>query len=160
MIIYTKNDGCYFEREATGKHYHLYELETYKGDTTSDIIAIMDHDENSFVNYLYGANVISIEDLDKAVGSYVEEYESKKQAKAVQTAVTYKFTEDGIKRFMQSAYDDIFKAMEAVNPMTDFYGDHDIHVKIGCHEITIPDVAYAYQAFEEYLKDVLEDYNG
>lgn len=158
MIIYTKENGCYFERESTGKHYHLYEMETYKGNTTSDIIAIWDHDNDCLVNHLYGANLISVEDLDRDVSAYVEEYERKKRAEAVQISVQYKFTEDGVKRFMKNAYDNIFEAMDNCNPMTDDYGDHDIYIRIGCHEIRIPDVAYAYQAMEDYLKDVVEDY--
>ena len=70
--------------------------------------------------------------------------------------IKYPFTRDGIKLFMQSAYDDIFTALEAGTVST----DHDIFITIGNKEIQVPSLAWAYQCMEEYLEEVVNDYYG
>ena len=54
-------------------------------------------------------------------------------------------------------YDDIFKAMENCNPMTDNYGDHDIYIRIYGREIRIPDLAMCYELLDDYLKKAVEE---
>lgn len=71
--------------------------------------------------------------------------------------IKYPFNPDGVKWFMRNAYDDIFEAMDKCNPMEDDYGDHDIYIRIGCHEIRIPDLAMCYQLLEEYLNEAVQE---
>lgn len=70
--------------------------------------------------------------------------------------IKYPFTHDGVKLFMESAYDDIFAALEAGNVSA----DHDIFITIGNREIKLPSTAWAYQCLEEYLQEVATDYYG
>jgi hypothetical protein len=70
--------------------------------------------------------------------------------------IKYPFTHDGIKLFMQSAYDDIFAALAS----NDISTDHDIFITIGNREIKVPSTAWAYQCMEEYLHEVATDYHG
>ena len=162
MLKFTTHDGFTYFDETTGKEFSLFDTSSLGGNTTPDIVVIFDYAENKVVNYFYGSTTCidgakALRELDESVKYYVDKYMNRDLNPAT---IKYPFDENGVKRFMSAAYDDIFKAMNSCNPMTDDYGDHDIHVRIGCHEITIPDVAYAYQAFEDYLKDVLEDYNA
>ena len=78
MIEYRKDVGCYYVHETNGKHYHLYEAKTYKHHTTSDRIIIWDEDEDKMVNFVYGATIIEIDELDEMVSHYVTEYEAKR----------------------------------------------------------------------------------
>lgn len=68
----------------------------------------------------------------------------------------YPFTKDGVKLFMQSAYDDIFTALEAGTVSA----DHDIFITIGNKGVRLPSTAWAYQCMEEYLEEVANDYYG
>lgn len=70
--------------------------------------------------------------------------------------IKYPFTHDGAKMFMQSAYDDIFAALEAETVSS----DHDIFITIGNKEIQLPSTAWAYQCLEDYLREVIDDYYG
>ena len=70
--------------------------------------------------------------------------------------IKYPFTKDGAKLFMQSAYDDIFAALEAGTVSA----DHDIFITIGNKEIQIPSLAWAYEMMEYYLQEVIADYYG
>ena len=82
-----KNDfGLYYET-INGKKYSLYIGECIKADYSSDILFIMDDDdENSepkFVNWLYGASVLEDEtlgfydDFVQIISKTINEYESK-----------------------------------------------------------------------------------
>lgn len=162
MLKFTVNDGFTYVDETTGKEFALFDTNSLGGETTPDIVVIFDYAENKVVNYFYGSTNCmdgnkAIRELEENARYYVNEYLRRDLNPAT---IKYPFDENGVKRFMASAYDDIFKAMENCNPMTDNYGDHDIYIRIGCHEIRVPDVAYAYQAMEAYLEDVLEDYNA
>lgn len=70
--------------------------------------------------------------------------------------IKYPFTREGTKLFMESAYGDIFAALEAGTVST----DHDIFITIGNKEIQLPSTAWAYQCMEEYLQEVVNDYYG
>lgn len=70
--------------------------------------------------------------------------------------IKYPFNHQGVKLFMQSAYDDIFTALEAGTVSA----DHDIYITIGNKEIRLPSTAWAYQCLEEYLQEVATDYYG
>jgi hypothetical protein len=70
--------------------------------------------------------------------------------------IKYPFNKDGVKRFMLSAYDDIFTALETQTVSA----DHDIFITIGDKEIQVPSTAWAYQCMEEYLQEVATDYYG
>lgn len=70
--------------------------------------------------------------------------------------INYPFTRPGTKLFMESAYDDIFAALEAGTVSS----DHDIFITIGNKKIQLPSTAWAYQCLEEYLKEVIDDYYG
>ena len=71
-------------------------------------------------------------------------------------AVKYPFTRDGVKWFMEAAYDDIFSALEK----GDISAEHDIFITIGNRQIQVPSLAWAYQCLEEYLQEVINDYYG
>ena len=70
--------------------------------------------------------------------------------------IKYPFTRDGIKLFMDTAYDDIFAALENGTVSS----DHDIFITIGNKEIQIPSLAWAYEMLGYYLKEVIDDYYG
>lgn len=70
--------------------------------------------------------------------------------------IKYPFTKEGTKLFMQSAYNDIFAALEAGTAST----DHDIFITIGNKEIQIPSLAWAYEMMDYYLQEVIADYYG
>lgn len=142
MIIYTKENGCYFVRETTEKHYHLFEAMTYKGHTTSDRVIIWDEDTDQMVNFVYGANSISVEELDQMVSDYVEEYEAK-QKKRVPVSITYKLTRDGVRLWLSDVVDDILDH--------DRTGDYII-----THEgrsIRLPDLAEIHEQLGYFLEE-------
>ena len=71
--------------------------------------------------------------------------------------IKYPFDESGIKFFISNMYDSIFEIMDKGAPWDN--EDTDIYIRVGCHEIRLPDVAMNYQLLEEYLKDAWEEYN-
>lgn len=159
MLKFTSNDGFIYVDEATKKEFSLFSTSTLGGQTTPDIIVIFDDEANKVVNHIYGATLCmdgekAIRELDKNIKYYVDEYIKRDLNSAT---IKYPFDANGAKRFMSAAYDDIFKAMENVDPMTDYYGDHDIYIKIGCHEIRVPDLAMCYELMENYLTNALEE---
>lgn len=144
MITYDSKNGCYYHNET--RHYHLYEAMTYKGDTTSDIIIIFDHDRDHVVNYVYGASTIGMRELDDVVTDYVNEYESN----LAENAKTYAFTKAGTRLFLNSAMDDIYKALEDDRePMP------DIKITVGNHQITVPMMAEIWEDFETFIHEAI-----
>jgi hypothetical protein len=159
MLKFTNNDGFIYFDETTGKEFSLFDTSSLGGQTTPDIIVIFDHAEHKVVNYFYGSTHCmdghkALRELDESVKRYVDEYTSRDLNPAT---IKYPFDENGVKRFMSDAYDDIFKAMESCNPMTDYYGDHDIYIRINGREIRIPDLAGCYELLDTYLKDSAEE---
>lgn len=146
MIIYTKDNGCYFVRESTEKHYHLYEAMTYKGKTTSDRIIIWDEDADKMVNFVYGANGIGVEELDKMVSAYVEEYEAK-QKKRVPVSTAYSFTRDGVRHWLNDVVEDILDK----NICEDYLISHAHRV------IRLPDLAHIHEGLQYLLETALEE---
>jgi hypothetical protein len=144
MITYTKENGCHYAHEATGKQYFLYEAMTYKGRTTSDRIVIWDEDEDKFVNFVYGANSIGMAELDSMVSAYVEEYEAKRsKSEAVRPHITYKLTRMGVKLWAEDVVDDILDR--------DITGDYIItHAH---RSIRIPDLAEIHEQLSLFLEE-------
>ena len=159
MLKFTANNGFIYVDESTGKEFSLFNTSTLGGQTTPDIIVIFDDEADKVVNHLYGATLCmdgenAIRELDKNIKCYVDEYIKPDLNPAT---IKYPFDENGAKRFMADAYDDIFKAMESCDPMVDDYGDHDIYIRINGREIRVPDLAMCYELLEKYLNDSVEE---
>lgn len=153
MITYHKEYGCWFQMTEDSKHYALYEATTYKHKSTSDRVIIWDEDNDEMVNFVYGANILSIDELDKAVSEYVAEYEAKQ--KAPKAKATYRFTKAGIEAFEDMASTDFFAEME--KPFEDQHLEKfDIIVSCGKHSIRIPFGAQEWDAAVQMLNDCLE----
>lgn len=150
MITYHKEYGCWFQMDETARHYHLYEMTTYKHKSTSDIIVVFDHDSDTIVNHVYGANTISIDELDKIVTEYVEEYEAKqkREKEKRERVVRYEFTRAGVTAFERDVIDDIL--------------DRDIcewfTLTHAGRELRIPDTAMAYEGMETFLQEAIDDW--
>lgn len=156
MITYHKEYGCWFQMTEDSKHYSLFEMTTYKHKSTSDIIAIWDYDNHEFVNYLYGANTISVDELDKAVSEYVAEYEAKKKAEEkakAEVLAKYKFTKAGVSAFLADASAEFFEDMDNGGEHLDQF---DIVVSCGKRSIRIPLGAEEWGSVETMLADCLE----
>ena len=158
MITYTKQNGCFFQMNEGAKHYHLYEMQAYKGKTTSDIIAIFDHDNDCIINHVYGANTISVDELDEVVTEYVTEYEAKQKAKTkTEVVANYKFSKAGVKAFLEHASDDFFEEMDKDWDLQNL-AQYDIVISCGKHSISIPLGAEEWGCVEEMLEDAVEEY--
>lgn len=158
MITYDKKNGWSFIGEESGKKYDLYEMTSYRGNATSDIIVIFDHDSDCIVNHVYGATSISIEELSEIVSEYVSEYETKARAEAkTEIAATYKFTRSGVKAFLGYASDDFFEEMEK-DPEEQNLAQFDIIISCGKHSITVPLGAEEWGSVEGMLEESLEAY--
>jgi hypothetical protein len=158
MITYNKKSGWGFIGEESGKQYSLYEMVSYRGNTTSDIIIIWDHDSDCIVNHVYGANSTSIEELSDIITEYVKEYETKEKEKAkAEIAASYKFTKTGVKAFLEYASDDFFKEMDK-EPEEQDLAQFDIVVSCGKHSISVPLGAEEWGNVESLLYDSLENY--
>lgn len=156
MITYHKEYGCWFQMTEDSKHYSLFEMTTYKHKSTSDIIAIWDYDNHEFVNYLYGANTISVDELDKMVSEYVAEYEAKQKAKRkARVFVKHEFTYAGIKAFEDQASTDFFAEMEKPFDDQDL-SKFDIMVSCGKHQIRIPFGAQEWDSVVSMLNECWE----
>ena len=154
MITYDKDYGCWFQMDFDSKHYGLFEMKTYKHNSTSDIVVVWDHDNHEFVNYVYGANVQSVDVLDKVVSDYVAEYEAKRNEKPKQEiAVNYRFNKAGVKAFVDGASADFFADMDDGGEHLDQF---DIVVSCGKHQIKIPLGAEEWNSLEEMLNECLE----
>lgn len=159
MLKFTSCDGFVYVDEGTKKEFSLFDTSNLGGQTTPDIIVIFDDEAQKVVNYIYGATLCmdgekAIRELDKNIKHYVDEYIKRDMNPPT---IKYPFDANGAKRFMSDAYDDIFKAMEDCNPMTDDYGDHDIYIRINGREIRVPDLAGCYELLDTYLKDSVEE---
>lgn len=158
MITYNKKSGWGFIGEESGKQYSLYEMVSYRGNTTSDIIVIWDHDSDCIVNHVYGANSTSIEELSDIITEYVKEYETKeKEKEKAEIAASYKFTKTGVKAFLEYASDDFFKEMDK-EPEEQNLAQFDIVVSCGKHSISVPLGAEEWGNVESLLYDSLESY--
>ena len=158
MITYTKQNGCFFQMNEDAKHYHLYEMQAYKGKATSDIIAIFDHDNDCIVNHVYGANTISVAELDEVVTEYVTEYEIRQKAKVKNEIVAnYKFSKAGVKAFLGHASNDFFEEMDKDLDLQNL-AQYDIVVSCGKHSISIPLGAEEWGCVEEMLENAVEEY--
>ena len=155
MITYTKETGCFFQMSPDSKHYHLMEMVDYKGTKTSDIIAIWDFDNNALVGYHYGANTISVDELDHYVAEYVKEYEAKQEEQRRKPAcVRYKFTKDGIRLFLNDSLAGIF---EELDKEADGHPEnYDFVVTCGNRSIRIPCGAEEYDGLGRWLQDAYE----
>lgn len=152
MITYHKEYGCWFQMNECAKHYALYEATTYKHKSTSDRVIIWDEDNDKMVNFVYGANILSIDDLDKAVTEYVAEYEANQKAKVVHT---YAFSNAGIKAFEDRASADFFEEFEKDWDDQNLQ-QFDIVVACGKHQVRIPLGAEEWNELVYYLKNCLE----
>jgi hypothetical protein len=158
MITYNKKSGWCFIGEESGKQYSLYEMVSYRGNTTSDIIIIWDHDSDCIVNHVYGANSTSIEELSDIITEYVKEYETKeKEKEKAEIAASYKFTKTGVKAFLEYASDDFFEEMDK-EPEEQDLAQFDIVVSCGKHSISVPLGAEEWGNVESLLYDSLENY--
>ena len=156
MITYDKRFGCWFQMDENSRHYALYEMMSYKHNSTSDIVVIFDHDHDSIVNYVYGANVLCVDELDKAVSEYVEEYEAMARGEAkVGCSASYRFTKAGVKAFLENASKDFFEEMDHELENQDL-SKFDIVISCGKHKIRIPLGAEEWNCVEEMLEDCLE----
>ena len=154
MITYDKRFGCWFQMDENSRHYSLYEMMTYKHNSTSDIVVIFDHDHDSIVNYVYGANILSVEELDKAVSEYVAEYEAMARGEGKVTPnLSYRFTKAGIEAFKDRASADFFAEMDRGGEHIDKF---DIFVSCGKHQIRIPLGAQEWDIIDTMLSDCLE----
>ena len=147
MIAYTKENGCYYIEPKTGKHFHLYEMMTYKGKTTSDIVAIWDSDNNQFINYTYGANTIGVEELENVVAEYVAEYMAKRNQGKRERVAKYDLTGYGVGAFCEDVMSDILDK--------DITGDFVI--SHAGREIGVPDFSENYEELERFLHAALEN---
>ena len=156
MITYNKDYGCWFQMTEDSKHYALYEAMTYKHSTTSDRVIIWDNDNDKMVNFVYGANCISIDELDKMVYDYVAEYEAKQKPNQVtETAISYKLTNAGIKAFEDYASTDFFAEMDKDWEEQNL-DEFDIVVSCGRHEIRIPIGAEEWDSLNGFLRFCVE----
>lgn len=158
MITYHKEYGCWFQTTEDAKHYALYEAKTYKHNTTSDRVIIWDEDNDEMVNFVYGATILSVDELDKAVSEYVAEYEAKQKAEEktkVKAFVKHNFTRAGVNEFISDASEAFFEEMEK-----DFENQHlenfDIVVSCGKHSVRIPLGAEEWDFVNEMLNNCLE----
>ncbi len=155
MLIYTKKNGFCYESESTGKRYDLHEMTAYKGEATSDIIAIWDSENDCLVNHLYGASLINISGLDSLVSDYVREYEAKREEEERKPApLSYRFTRDGVKLFLEDSVNDIFAELDKQEN-----GDpakYDFIVSCGHRSIRVFCGAEEYDLLCRFLEDALE----
>ena len=156
MITYHKEYGCWFQMDENAKHYALYEATAYKHNTTSDRVLIWDEDNDELVNFVYGANILGVDDLDKAVTEYVAEYEAKKSKPSKASAfIKHEFTKAGVQSFENQASADFFEEFE--KPYDDQHLENfDIMVSCGKHQIRIPLGAEEWNELINYLKECLE----
>lgn len=150
MITYHKEYGCWFQLTEDSKHYALMEMTPYKGEGTSDIIAIWDEDNREIVNWIYGASIFDIADLDHNVERYVTAYEKRKREKEKrERVVRYDFTRAGVTAFERDVIDDIL--------------DRDIcewfTLTHAGRELRIPDTAMAYEGMETFLQEAIDDWD-
>ena len=153
MIIYHKDYGCWFQMTEDSKHYALYEAKSYKHKSTSDRVIIWDEDNDEMVNFVYGATLISIEELDKYVSEYVAEYEAK--AKATPKKI-HPFTRAGVKDFEDQASTEFFAKMDEQMEWPFDLSDFDIVVSCGKHQVSIPLGAEEWDALNGFLRFCLE----
>ena len=162
MITYHKEYGCWFQMTEDAKHYALYEAKTYKHNSTSDRVIIWDEDNDEMVNFVYGATILSVDELDKAVTDYVAEYEARQKAEArakAEALAEYKFTKAGVNAFLDETSTDFFAEMEK-----DWDDQHlelfDTVISCGTRQIKVPLGAYQWECLESYLKDAVEDWEA
>lgn len=162
MITYHKEYGCWFQMNENAKHYALYEATTYKHKTTSDRVLIWDEDADEMVNFVYGANILGVDELDKAITEYVAEYEAKKKAEAkakIKALAEYKFTKAGVRAFLDETSTDFFAEME--KDWDDQHLEHfDIVITCGTRKISIPLGAEQWDALERCLEDAVEEWEA
>lgn len=160
MITYHKEYGCWFQMTEDAKHYALYEAKTYKHNTTSDRVIIWDEDNDEMVNFVYGATILGIDELDKAVSEYVAEYETRRKAEAsAKTEWAYRFTKAGVKAFLDNASEDFFAEMNK-NLIEQDLGKFDIVVSCGKHKIRVPLGAEEWEGLESWLNDAIEEWEA
>ena len=153
MIIWSKKNGYSYEDEFTGKRYSIFEANTYKGEASTDAVAIWDDTEEQFVNFLYGADFL-YKDLvyfDEAVAHHVKEYEADKLDCE---KVRYRFSKAGVRLFTEKASDDFFKAMDEFDDL----GPYNINITVGGHKIVVPLGAMEWDGLETWLTECAEEY--
>lgn len=154
MIIWNKRNGYSYEDEHSGKRYSIFEVNSYKGETSMDAVAIWDDTEEHFVNYVFGADFL-YKDLyyfDEAVAYQINEYEANKLDSE---KVRYRFSKPGVRMFLEKASDDFFEAMEDDN------GDlvnYDIQITVGGHKIIVPLMAETWDCLSEWMTECVEEY--
>lgn len=162
MITYHKDYGCWFQMTEDSKHYELYEAKTYKHHTTSDRVLIWDVDNDELVNFVYGATILGVDELDKIVTEYVAEYEAKKKAEAkakVKAFAKYEFTKAGVRAFLNETSTDFFAEME--KGWDDQHLERfDIVITCGTRKISMPLGAEQWDALERCLADAVEEWEA
>jgi hypothetical protein len=132
------------------KHYALYEATTYKHNSTSDRVIIWDEDNDEMVNFVYGATILGVDELDKIITEYVAEYEAKQKSKAkAKVFVKYNFDKAGIKAWSNDVVDDILER-EITCDYAISHGNRIIH---------LPDLAQIHELLEHFLEDAEEEGN-
>lgn len=158
MITYHKEYGCWFQMTENSKHYELYEAITYKHKSTSDRVLIWDVDNDELVNFVYGANSLGVDELDKIVTEYVAEYEAKRNKPSKARAfIKHDFTKAGVKAFTENASKDFFAEMDIGGENLDQF---DIVVSCGKHKIRVPLGAEEWDGIESWLNDAIEEWEG
>lgn len=144
MIIWSKKEGFYYEDESNGCRYALLEMTSYKGDCTSDIIAIWEEDHNTFIDYVYGASYLyeDLEKLDETIKFYVDRYNKK----GLKTKANYPLTKSGVRAWCGDVVDDILER----GITGDFIISH-------CNrQIKLPDLAEVFDALDCFLTEAEE----
>lgn len=160
MITYHKEYGCWFQMTEDSKHYALYEAKTYKHNSTSDRVIIWDEDNDEMVNFVYGATILSVDELDKIVTDYVAEYEARRKAEEktkVKAFAKYEFTKAGVRAFLDKTSTDFFEEMDNGGEHLDQF---DIVVTCGKHKISMPLGAYLWDQLTDCLTDSVEDWEA
>lgn len=145
MIIWSKHEGFYYEDESNGNRYALLEMTSYRGETTSDIIAIWEEEHNTFIDYVYGASHLyeNLTELDETIKHYVDKYNKK----GLKTTANYPLTKSGVKAWACDVVDDILDR--------DITGDFVI---THCNRtIKLPDLADVYEMITGFLEEVAEE---
>lgn len=153
MLTYDKNNGFYYHNDE--RHYHLYEMKTYLGDKTSDILVIFDHDRDTIVNHVYGATTIRPDELDRIVTEYVQQYERElrtPKAPEPEKINEYTFDKLGVNGFLGDSLEDIFEALD--NGQT----EPDLVLTLGEQKIRVPILAQTWELFERFMRDALEEW--
>lgn len=162
MIIYTEKNGFTYKDEHSGKEYELYEMVSLGGKTTSDMVAIWDNSEEqgiggAFVNWFAGASLTNASELNESAAGYVREYEAKRaDQNRAPAPISYKFTKEGTKLFIEDVANDIFSELDSNNADMDRL---EFTITIGNRTISVPMFADSFDRFDIWLTEAEREWN-